>query len=66
MPSVTETAAPPQVGGLTREAPEPVGPAFATTRAASGGWRLAHGLSAFRPWLEQGAPAQDASDGTFR
>jgi hypothetical protein len=51
---------------LTCEAPELAGPAFAMARAVFEEWRLAHTLGEFRHWLEQGAPSEDASDGTPR
>jgi hypothetical protein len=51
---------------LTCSAPELRGPAFAMARAVFEEWRLAHTLGAFRRWLEQGAPSDDARDGTSR
>jgi hypothetical protein len=51
---------------LTCKAPELVGPAFAMARAVFEEWRLAHALGEFRLWLEQGAPSDDATDGTSR
>jgi hypothetical protein len=42
------------------------GPAYAMARAVFEEWRLAHSLGEFRRWLEQGAPSDDASDGTAR
>jgi hypothetical protein len=50
----------------TCERPELVGPAFAMARAVFEEWRLAHALGEFRQWLEQGAPSDDANDGTPR
>ena len=41
-------------------APELAGPAQAMARAVFEEWRLAHSLGAFRAWLEQGAPSDDA------
>jgi hypothetical protein len=49
---------------LTCEAPELAGPSFAMARAVFEEWRLAHALGEFRLWLEQGAPSDDAPDGT--
>jgi hypothetical protein len=49
---------------LTCQAPELAGPALAMARAVFDEWRLAHALGEFRLWLEQGAPSDDASDGT--
>jgi hypothetical protein len=40
--------------------PELVGPAFAMARAVFEEWRLAHSMGAFRQWLEDGAPSEDA------
>jgi hypothetical protein len=40
--------------------PELAGPAFAMARAVFEEWRLAHSLTEFRRWLEQGAPSADA------
>lgn len=51
---------------LTCKAPELAGPAFAMARAVFEEWRLAHSLGEFRLWLEQGAPSDDATDGTSR
>ena len=48
---------------LTCRTPELAGPAFAMARAVFEEWRLAHSLSEFRTWLEQGAPSDDATDG---
>jgi hypothetical protein len=45
---------------------ELVGPAHAMARAVFEEWRLAHVLGEFRHWLEQGAPSDDATDGTSR
>ena len=50
----------------TLKAPELAGPAFAMARAVFEEWRLAHSLGEFRLWLAQGAPSDDASDGTSR
>jgi hypothetical protein len=50
----------------TCQSPELVGPAFAMARAVFEEWRLAHVLGEFRHWLEQGAPSDDANDGTAR
>jgi hypothetical protein len=47
----------------TCKAPEQAGPALAMARAVFEEWRLAHSLSEFRLWLEQGAPSDD-TDGT--
>ena len=49
---------------LTCKARELVGPTFAMARAVFEEWRLAHASGEFRLWLEQGAPSDDASDGT--
>jgi len=49
---------------LTCDAPELAGPALAMARAVFEEWRLAHTLGEFRLWLEQGAPSDDATDGT--
>jgi hypothetical protein len=51
---------------LTCEAPELAGPSSAMARAVVEEWRLAHALGEFRLWLEQGAPTDDAPDGTSR
>jgi hypothetical protein len=48
------------------KAPELAGPAFAMARSVFDEWRLAHALGEFRLWLEQGAPSDDAADGTSR
>ncbi len=45
---------------LTCGAPELEGPAQAMARAVFEEWRLAHSLGAFRDWLAQGAPSDDA------
>ena len=45
-------------------APELNGPAFAMARAVFEEWRLAHASGEFRKWLAQGAPSDDASDGS--
>jgi hypothetical protein len=50
----------------TCAAPELAGPALAMARAVFEEWRLAHTLGEFRLWLEQGAPSEDATDGTSR
>jgi hypothetical protein len=50
----------------TCKAPELAGPASAMARAVFEEWRLAHTLGEFRLWLEQGAPSDDATDGTSR
>jgi hypothetical protein len=50
----------------TCASPELVGPALAMARAVFEEWRLAHTLGEFRHWLEQGAPSEDANDGTAR
>jgi hypothetical protein len=44
--------------------PELVGPALAMARAVFDEWRLAHTMGEFRTWLEQGAPSDDAKDGS--
>jgi hypothetical protein len=49
---------------LTCKARELVGPTLAMARAVFEEWRLAHASGEFRHWLEQGAPSDDASDGT--
>lgn len=51
---------------LTCNTPELAGPALAMARAVFEEWRLAHTLGEFRLWLEQGAPSDDATDGTPR
>lgn len=48
----------------TAVSPELAGPALAMARAVFEEWRLAHSLSAFRVWLERGAPSDDATDGS--
>lgn len=48
---------------LTVGAPELAGPAHAMARAVFEEWQLAHALGAFRTWLEQGAPSDDAGEG---
>lgn len=50
----------------TCKAPELAGPSFAMAKAVFEEWRLAHTLGEFRLWLAQGAPSDDASDGTSR
>jgi hypothetical protein len=42
-------------------AAELAGPALAMARAVYEEWQLAHSIGAFRRWLEQGAPSDDAS-----
>ena len=49
---------------LTCNTPDLAGPALAMARAVFEEWRLAHTLGEFRLWLEQGAPSDDATDGT--
>lgn len=44
----------------TCERPELAGPAQAMARSVFEEWRLAHSLTAFREWLEHGAPSEDA------
>jgi hypothetical protein len=51
---------------LTCKAPELAGPASAMARAVFEEWRLAHSMTAFRVWLEQGAPSDDTKDETPR
>lgn len=41
---------------------ESSGAVSAMARAVLEEWRLAHSLGAFRVWLEQGAPSDDAKD----
>ena len=41
-----------------------VGPASAIARAVFEDWQIVHSISEFRTWLEQGAPSEDAIDGT--
>lgn len=50
----------------TCPARELAGPAYAMARSVFEEWKLAHTLGAFRLWLEQGAPSDDARDGTAR
>lgn len=50
----------------TCEAAELAGPARAMARAVFEEWTLAHALGEFRRWLEQGAPSEDAADGSGR
>ena len=45
---------------MTCNAPELAGPALAMARAVFEEWQLAHSRGAFRTWLEQGAPSDDA------
>ena len=40
---------------------ELVGPAHAMAQSVFEEWRLAHSLSAFREWLEHGAPSEDTT-----
>ena len=42
--------------------PQWPGAVSAMARALLEEWRLAHSLGAFRAWLEQGAPSDDAKD----
>lgn len=42
--------------------PELVGPAFAMARAVFEEWQLAHSMGAFRQWLQDGAPSEDAGN----
>lgn len=51
---------------FTCGAPELAGPALAMARSVFEEWRLAHSLGEFRRWLEEGAPSDDAADGTQR
>jgi hypothetical protein len=46
--------------------PELAGPALAMARAVFDEWRMAHTLTDFRRWLEQGAPSDDANEGAAR
>jgi hypothetical protein len=46
--------------------PESSGAVSAMARSVLEEWRLAHSLDEFRVWLEQGAPSDDATDGTSR
>jgi hypothetical protein len=48
---------------LICKAPELAGPSLAMARTVFEEWRLAHELGAFRLWLEQGAPSDDAFGG---
>jgi hypothetical protein len=50
----------------TCTAPELEGPALAMARAVFEEWRLAHAMGAFRQWLEQGAPSEDAGPSSPR
>jgi hypothetical protein len=43
--------------------PELAGPALAMARAVFDEWRMAHTLTDFQRWLEQGAPSDDAKQG---
>jgi hypothetical protein len=47
---------------ISGNAPQWPGAASAMARALLEEWRLAHSLGAFRAWLEQGAPSDDARD----
>ena len=51
---------------LTCKARELAGPASAMARAVFEEWRLAHSLTEFRLWLEQGAPSDDAKERTAK
>jgi hypothetical protein len=44
------------------DTPEWSGAVSAMARAVLEEWRLAHSLTEFRTWLEQGAPSDDAND----
>ncbi len=44
-------------------AAELAGPASAMARSVFDEWRLAHSLTEFKVWLDQGAPTADAGDG---
>ena len=46
--------------------PELAGPALAMARAVFEEWRLAHTLRDFRQWLDEGAPSDDAKEGSRR
>ena len=46
----------------TCKAPEPAGSSSAMARTVFEEWRLAHSMTAFRAWLEQGAPSDDTKD----
>jgi hypothetical protein len=50
----------------TCAARELAGPALAMARAVFEEWRLAHAMGQFRTWLQDGAPSDDANDGTER
>ena len=43
--------------------PESAGAVSAMARAIFEEWRLAHSLSEFKDWLDQGAPSADADEG---
>jgi hypothetical protein len=45
-------------------APELSGPAAAMARAVFDEWRMAHSLTGFRAWLDEGAPSDDVNDRT--
>lgn len=47
---------------LTCKAPELAGSASAMARTVFEEWRLAHSMTAFRVWLEHGAPSDDTKD----
>ena len=49
--------------GLTC-APESAGATLAMARAIFEEWRLTHSMNEFKSWLEQGAPSDDATDGS--
>jgi hypothetical protein len=50
----------------TCERPELAGPALAMARAVFEEWRLTYTLRDFKLWLEQGAPSDDAKEGSAR
>ena len=45
-------------------APESTGAAIAMARAIFEEWRLTHSMDEFKSWLEQGAPSDDANEGS--
>jgi hypothetical protein len=45
-------------------APESAGATFAMARAVFEEWRLTHSMNEFKSWLEQGAPSDDADEGS--
>ena len=49
--------------GLTC-APESAGATLAMARAIFEEWRLTHSMNDFKSWLEQGAPSDDANEGS--